>query len=418
MVRVKISKQRLEQMQYFEKVDTSNDPSTVENRRNLVIGVEEKNTGNISMGAGFSSVDKLVGFVEVTQGNFDLFNPPYFTGGGQKARLRVQYGTRRQDYILGFTEPWFLGRRLRFDSEVYYRELNYFSDSFTQTQAGGKVGLTRQLPYNFVGGVNYTLENIKIDFSDAYRAQYPLTGPQPILLQEEGSRLLSRVGFSLAHDTRNSVTLPTRGHRVELNPEIVGGPFGGDVDFYKLELRGAQYWNPARYFDEGGIWRDVFDGHVLELSGRVGVVEAYGRGDRGNTARVPLFDRFFLGGLYSLRGFDYREVGPRDELTLEPIGGNTYWFGSAEYSIPIIERLRIAAFYDVGMVYQKSFSFEQTTYLDGSSSGAYNDNIGFGIRLNLPIGPLRLDYGIPITRDKFSGSGGRFQFGVGYTRDF
>lgn len=418
MVRVKVSKLRLEQMQYFEKVDTSNDPSTVENRRNLIIGVEEKNTGNISMGAGFSSVDKLVGFVEVTQGNFDLFNPPYFTGGGQKARLRIQYGTRRQDYVIGFTEPWFLGRRLRFDSELYYRELNYYSDNFTQTQAGGRVGLTRQLPFNFVAGVNYTLENIKVDFSDTYKLQYPLTGPQPILLEEEGSRLLSRVGFTLAHDTRNSVTLPTRGHRIELNPEIVGGPFGGDVDFYKLELRAAQYWNPARYFDEGGIWRDVFDGHVLEMSGRVGVVETYGRGDRGNTSRVPLFDRFFLGGLYSLRGFDYREVGPRDELTLEPIGGNTYWFGSAEYSIPIIERLRIAAFYDAGMVFKKSYSFDPTTYSDGSSSGVYNDNIGFGIRLNLPIGPLRLDYGIPITRDKFSGSGGRFQFGVGYTRDF
>lgn len=418
MVRVKISKQRLEQMQYFEKVDTSNDPTTVENRRNLVIGVEEKNTGNISVGAGFSSVDKLVGFVEVTQGNFDLFNPPYFTGGGQKARLRIQYGTRRQDYLLGFTEPWFLGRRLRFDSEVYYRELNYFSDNFTQIQAGGRMGLTRQLPFNFVAGVNYTLENIEIDFSDAYRAQYPLSGPQPVLLQEEGSRLFSRVGFTLAHDTRNNVTLPTRGHRIELNPELVGGPFGGDVDFYKLELRAAQYWNPARHFDEGGIWRDIFDGHVLELSGRAGVVEAYGRGDQGNKTRVPLSDRYFLGGLYSLRGFDYRDVGPRDELTLEPIGGNTYWFASAEYSIPIIERLRLAAFYDAGMVFRDSFSFTPTTYLDGSSTGSYNDNIGFGIRLNLPIGPLRLDYGIPMTKDKFSGSSGRFQFGVGYTRDF
>ncbi len=418
MVRVKISKQRLEQMQYFEKVETSNEPTTVDNRRNLVIGVEEKNTGNISVGAGFSSVDKLVGFVEVTQGNFDLFNPPYFTGGGQKARLRVQYGTRRQDYLLGFTEPWFLGRRLRLDSELYYRELNYFSDNFTQTQVGGRVGLTRQLPFNFVAGVNYTLENIEIDFSDAYRAQYPLAGPQPVLLQEEGSRLFSRVGFTLAHDTRNSVTLPNRGHRIELNPEVVGGPFGGDVDFYKLELRAAQYWGPARHFDEGSTWRDVFDGHVLELSGRAGVVEAYGRGDLGNKTRVPLSDRFFLGGLYSLRGFDYRDVGPRDELTLEPIGGNTYWFASAEYSIPIIERLRIAAFYDAGMVYRDSFSFKPTTYLDGSSTGSFNDNVGFGIRLNLPIGPLRLDYGIPITKDKFSGSSGRFQFGVGYTRDF
>lgn len=420
MVRVKVSKQRLEQMGYFEKVDTSNDPTSVENRRNLVIGVEEKNTGNIALGAGFSSVDALVGFVEVTQGNFDLFNPPYFTGGGQKARLRLQYGTRRQDYILGFTEPWFLGRRLRLDTELFFRELNYYSDNFTQTQMGGRVGLTKQLPFNLTAGITYTLENIDIEFSDYYKAQFPPGTPQPVLLQEEGARLVSRLGLSLAHDTRNSVTLPTRGHRVEFNPELVGGPLGGDVDFFKLELRGAQYWTPARLFSEGSVWRDIFDGHVLELSGRIGVAEPYGRGDRGNTERVPLFDRFFLGGLYSLRGYDYREVGPKDEFSpdLEPIGGKTYWFGAVEYSIPIIERLRIAFFYDAGMVYEHSFDFTPYKYADGSTTGIYNDNVGIGLRLNLPIGPLRLDYGIPMTSDKYNGGSGKFQFGVGYTRDF
>ena len=86
-----------------------------------------------------------------------------------------------------------------------------------------------------------------------------------------------------------------------------------------------------------------------------------------------------------------------------------------EINLPLV---RIAAFYDAGMVYRDSFSFKPTTYRDGSSTGSFNDNVGFGIRLNLPIGPLRLDYGIPVTKDKFSGSSGRFQFGVGYTRDF
>lgn len=439
MVRVKISKQRLEQMQYFEKVDTKPADTTIDNRKNLVIGVEEKNTGNIAVGAGFSSVDSIVGFVEVTQGNFDLFNPPYFTGGGQKARVRAQYGSQRQDYIAGFTEPWFLGRRLRLDTEVYYRQLNYLSDNYTQTQVGGRLGLTKQLPFDLTAGFNYTLESIGIKFSDSYKAQYPKTivtttystnalvittnsvtnpGPQPQLLGEEGNRLISRLDFSLAHDTRNSALLPTRGHRVELAPEIVGGPLGGNVDFYKLELRAAQYWTPQRLAPPSSVWQDILEGHVLELAGKVGVVDAYGDGDRGQKGRVPLFDRWYLGGLYSLRGYKYRQIGPIDELTGEPLGGKTYWFGSAEYSIPIIERLRFALFYDAGMVYQNAYSFTPTKYSNGSSSGIYSDNFGFGIRLNLPIGPLRLDYGIPLTHDKFSGNGGKFQFGVGYTRDF
>jgi outer membrane protein insertion porin family len=129
----------------------------------------------------------------------------------------------------------------------------------------------------------------------------------------------------------------------------------------------------------------------------------------GDATRVPLFDRWYLGGLYSLRGYKYRHVGPKDYIG-EPIGGGTYWFGTAEYSLPIIERLRFAMFYDVGNVYSGAYDY--------SHLNKYNDNWGIGLRINLPIGPLRLDYGIPITHDESSDGGGKFNFGVGYQRDF
>src|SRR5262249_20744722 len=112
MVRVKVSKQRLEGLQYFEKVDTRPEGTDVPNRKNLIVGVDEKNTGNFTLGAGFSSVDSIVGFAEISQGNFDLFHPPTFTGGGQKFRLRIQLGTQRKDFVISFVEPWFLGRKL------------------------------------------------------------------------------------------------------------------------------------------------------------------------------------------------------------------------------------------------------------------------------------------------------------------
>ena len=112
----------------------------------------------------------------------------------------------------------------------------------------------------------------------------------------------------------------------------------------------------------------------------------------------------------------YRGVSPREpgSGTKEPIGGDTYWFGSVEYSLPIIERLRIAAFYDIGEVRLSSYS---------ADFSKYNDNWGVGLRLNLPIGgpqgmPLRLDYGIPIHHDKFNGSSGKFQFSAGFERPF
>jgi len=136
---------------------------------------------------------------------------------------------------------------------------------------------------------------------------------------------------------------------------------------------------------------------------------------------VPFYDRYYLGGLYSLRGFKYRNVSPREtpsaiypDLVNEPIGGDSYWFSSVEYSIPLLEKdngpsVRFALFYDVGSVGENTYSF----------SGNFNDDYGLGLRLDIPhLGPLRLDYGIPITHDQYNGAGGQFQFTVGYTRGF
>ena len=390
MVGVKLSKKRLEGLDYFSKVDTQNEPTDVPNRKNLVIGVEEKNTGNFTVGAGFSSVDSIVGFAELSQGNFDLFNPPYFTGGGQKFRLRTQIGTERQDYQMSFIEPWFLDRKLALGVDLYHRDLGFLSDVYDQTQTGARLSLTRALGSDFlIGSVSYTIENVGIDITDRANAS-------PTILDEEGNRLVSKIGTSIAYDTRNSTFLPNGGQRTELLTELAGGPLGADTDYFRVEMKTAWYF------------KGFAEGHVLELSGRTGVVQNYGSSDR-----VPLFDRWFLGGMYSLRGFKYREVGPKDG-TGEPLGGETYWFGSAEYSIPIIDRLRGAFFYDAGMVYRSAFRYTQDIY----NTGMYNDNVGIGLRLNLPIGPLRLDYGIPITHDPSNGGSGRFNFGVGYTREF
>lgn len=412
MVRVNASTNILTGLNYFEKINAQVEPTDVPDRKNLVISLQERNTGNFQIGAGFSSIDAVVGFAEVTQGNFDLFNPPYFTGGGQKFRLRTQIGTKRQDYILSFVEPWFLGQRLSLSVDLYHREISYLSDLYDQTQTGVRLGLTKALPYNFEAGVSYTIENIGIHFGDSVknptiiRTEGPGRGSTTIinppsasdeLLLEEGNRLVSKVGASLAHDTRNSPLLPNKGQRSEILGQLAGGPFGGDSDFYKLEFRTSWYF------------KGFSQGHVLEVLGRTGVVQEYGDSDR-----VPLFDRYFLGGLDTLRGYRYRRVSPRD-INGEPIGGNTYWLGSAEYSIPIIERLRFALFYDIGNVYPKAYSYDTQRIGDPF----YSDNWGVGIRLNIPnLGPLRLDYALPITREDRNSGSGRFQFGVGFTRDY
>ena len=398
MVRVKISKQRLEGLQYFSKVEAEPEPTDppIAGKKNLLISVEEQNTGNFSIGAGISSVDSLVGFAEVSQANFDLFHPPSFTGGGQKIRLRVQIGTQRQDYELSYTEPWFLDRKLTLGVDLYRHQLNFESPNslYDETRTGAKVGLTRALGSDFlIGNVYYNVEDVGISLNQS--ATNPFVAPlgiPPAIQKEAGDHFFQRIGGSLAYDTRNSVQLPNHGQRTELSGEFTTG----DKTFYKSELHSAWYF-PG-----------FLKGHVLEAVGAGGVANSLDGGD------VPFYDRYYLGGMYTLRGFKFRDVSPREGDFIEPIGGDNYWYGSLEYSVPIIEKeggvsLRFALFYDIGAVGVSSYDF----------SSAYDDNWGVGLRMNIPhLGPLRLDYGIPITTDKYNGSSGQFQFGVGYTHGF
>ena len=404
MVRVKLSKQRLEGLGYFESVETRPESFDAPGRKNLIVDVDEKTTGHVSLGAGFSSVDSLVGIAEYNEGNFQA---PWFRGGGQKFRLKVTVGTVRQDYELTFIEPWFLGRKLQFSFDLFYRDYAFLSpnDLYTETRGGAKVGFERALGSDFLkGGVSYSVQNVGIALAGGAN-QYPAysfkEGNVPnAILDTTGSHILSTGGASLAYDTRNSVKLPNKGQRTELITQLTGGPLGGSYSFYKLEIHSGHYF-PG-----------FLPGHVLELVGRAGVVEEFAK-----SPDVPFFERYYLGGLTSMRGFKYRYISPRQNPNIpdnEPIGGDTFWFGSAEYSIPIFEQergvgVRFALFYDIGSVGANPYNL---------NFDRYSDNWGLGLRLNLPIGPLRLDYGIPLHHDQYSSKSGKFQFGVGWERPF
>jgi outer membrane protein insertion porin family len=396
-VRVDRSAERLKNLGYFSKVETTPEPTEVPNRKDLVINLEEQRTGSVTFGAGFSSIDSLIGFVEVTQGNFDLFNWPNFTGGGQKLRIRAQVGLKRQDYILSFTEPWFLDQRLSLGVDVFHRTSGFLSSQFNEERTGGALRLEKALSEFIRGQVQYSIQAITENVDRTASAE---------LRSQNGSNLRSAMEWSLVYDARDSVFLTTRGNRTELSAEVAGGPLGGTISLYKLNAKTTFYF-------------PFFNKHVLEILGAAGVVDVFGasRGDGPfvNDATppflnvhkvddVPIYDRYFLGGANTLRGFSYRQVGPKDP-TGEPLGGNTYANGTAEYSFPIVERVRGAVFYDVGNVWLNSYEF---------NIGDLKSDVGVGIRLNLPIGPVRLDYGYPVQTDKQTGTAGKIQFSVGY----
>jgi len=376
-VRVDITKKRLDNLGYFAKVETYPEETDIPGRKDLTIQVQEKRTGSLSFGGGFSTVDQLVGFAELTQGNFDLFNWPSFTGGGQKFRLRIQYGTQRRDFLLSLTEPYFLDRRLALSGQLFYTEANYLSAQYDQRNYGFMTELRKPINAYVYATLGYQLQDVDIFNVDPSASDF--------ILSQAGSTLESKIFGSVVLDSRDNVLLSHRGQRITFSPYITGGPLGGDTQIYGLDLEGSQYFH---------LPKDL----ILVINGEIATVSQWGSG-----TEVPIYERLFLGGSNNLRGFPFREVGPQDENG-EPVGGQSMSRATVELTFPIIEKARGAVFYDTGFVNSSAWSF-------GFNHIA--SDIGVGLRLDLPIGPLRLDYGYPIQRDGYNG-GGHFNFNVGY----
>jgi outer membrane protein insertion porin family len=372
------SENRLKNLGYFKFVNAVPQDTADPAKYDIAFEVEEQKTGNLMVGAGFSSIDNVIGFVELAQGNFDLFNwPP--VGGGEKMKLRGTVGSKRRDIESSFVEPWFLDRKLALGVDLFQHDERYSRDYYLR-DTGGNISLGKALgTYNRLNLI-YGLQN--------YNVYHVATNASETIRQEEGNRLKSSVTLELVRDTRDSVFVPTRGMRSSVSAEFAGGPLGGDTDIYKFTAQ-ASWYHPVIYE------------HVLNIRGWWSSVDHY-----GNSDRVPIFDRIFLGGARTLRGFKYRYVGPKDQNG-EPVGGDTGGYLSFEYTIPIVEKVRYATFYDVGMAYPEAFD---------NSWNNLNSDWGMGFRFDIPGFPMRLDYAWPILHDEFNDrKNGRFQFSLGYS---
>jgi len=375
--RVQRSERRLSNLGFFDTVRVLPEPTPDKSERDLVFNVAEKRTGQFMVGAGFSSVDNLIGFMELSQGNFDLFGWPYFTGGGQKLRLRAQIGSTQTDYALSFTEPWFMNRRLSLGFDLYRRERDYSEYDLKTT--GVAIRLGKALPFASRINLQYEIESTKItDISDTntyfYLDSYDFetgTGvPYSFASEEDGVK--SALTLSLTQDTRDNPFVPTRGSKLTLRYTVAGGPLGFDYDFYNTGLRTTTYI-------------PLWFGHVLNLRSRFEFVETF-----GDTDEVPLGERLFLGGGQTLRGFRYRDVGPKvirpvegsDAYYDRPLGGRSLFMANAEYTIPIITGIRLGFFYDTGNVWSERYKVDL---------GDLASSAGLGLRLDVPGFPIRID---------------------------
>jgi outer membrane protein insertion porin family len=382
--KLRLSKQRLKDLGYFEDVGYDIEDTDQEDYKDLVVQVKEAKTGSFSFGGGYSTVDKLVGFVEVEQKNFDISNWSSFSGGGQDIRLRAQIGSSQRNFLLSFTEPWLFDHPISAGFDGYYTEnLKDGSTGFSYDQktVGGDVRLGKSFNDHLSVGTVYRLEHITISNLDS--------NVSAALAEQAGSSLVSSVGLSITHDYLDSKLSPTKGLIITNNADIAGGPLGGDKNFYRVQTSGAFYY-PIKIHDVTT---------VIEFSGRTGIVQAY-----PDTRDVPIFERYFTGGQDSIRGYDERTVGPLDPNTNDAVGGEALLLGSVEYTVPIIEIIKGAVFFDTGNVWDKVKNY---------GTGGLKSGTGVGLRVKTPIGPIKLDYGIPLNKQPGQNKkSGKFYFSV------
>ena len=378
-VDVETTRQRLQGLNYFSNVVAEGSPSSQDGYRDINIIVDEKNTGQLSFGLGFSSIDSIVGYINVEETNFDVSNPWGFRGGGQRFGLNLRAGSETQDFKISLTEPWFLGRRLSLGSEIFYKGAQNLSDQYDQRNVGGALFLRKPLSNRSYLSVDLRYEKIRVDVeSDVSK--------KSLFQQFDGKFTRPALSFNYVYDSRNALQTPRKGHKIDTGVTTILDALGGDSDSFIFNVSGAKFWN---------LWYDS----ILELGGSIDMVETSG-------GVTPIYDRQFLGGARNLRGFEYRDVGPRDPKTKDVIGGDSAGYATVEWSFPLVSTVRGAVFYDAGVVNLDSFDFDVSDY--------YSD-AGFGLRMNLPFGPIALDYAFPLeSPDPEADKGGQFNFYVDY----
>ena len=359
------SYRRIRTLGFFDELDIQTIPTKADNQFDLDLIVAERLTGQISLGAGYSSEDHMIGTFEVTQGN--LF------GLGQRLSASAEMGGERQTYNLSFTEPYVFDKPLMAGFRLYYEIKEY--DQYTRSSRGGDINFGFPLPKNFRIYTNYNYEKVNIyDIDDDIIAKGStgenLSVFEESLLDAEGMTYSSSIMVAFSRDSRDDRFRPTSGSMNRLAFKYAGGLLGGDNWFYTISLDSG--WHTSLPW-----WR-----FVLSLHGNMTYAGEHGGRD------LPVFERLYCGGANTVRGYSHRGIGPTDKEG-DPIGGNKRAVFNLEMHFPIYEAMSGLLFFDAGNVYDE----EQEFFSRSLRMGA-----GFGMRIYTPIGPMRLDWGYKLLR--------------------
>lgn len=393
-VLIQRAKRRLEKLDYFEKVDISTVPGSEPDQVVLVVDLVEKSTGEFSIGAGYTTGGETPG--PTVEGSITERN---FLGRGQYIRIGAGGGKNSRDFNLSFTEPYFLGRRIAAGFDVFKSTRNF--DHYDSETVGGTVrfglpiteSITTQLAYN-IAQEKYKLDK---NCDDGTGNPLPTCNVSQAIVQgvHESPWLKSSVSGALIYNTIDDMKNPHSGIYANFGTEFAG--LGGDAKFMKFTARGSYYQTISEEWDLVGL-----------VSAGAGHIMGYGSGD------LRIFDHFQSNDRM-IRGFEYGGIGPVATGTSgDHLGGTTYFNASveAQFPLPVVPEslgLRGAVFADAATLYGSKV---EAAYVNQSTTGMkWRASVGVGLMWASPFGPLRLDYAIPVMKEK-TDDVQEFNFGI------
>ncbi len=362
---IKRSYQRINNLNFFESVDITPSPRTEDQEIDINVDIKEKMTGMLSLGGGYSSVDKFMVMGEITQTN--LF------GKGLYLKLKADLSARRTNYSISLSDPWFMDKPISASISVYNEILEF--PEYDKKATGGSIGFGKEFSEYVAGQISYNLENVEItDVSDDASA---------IVVDQKGEKITSSISPSIWKDTTDSRIDPSTGYKHALYTTIAG--LGGDNYFVKSVVDSI-WFHPAP-------WKTTFS-----IRGRAGIAAGF------NDEKLPLYERFYLGGISTIRGLGFGEGGPRHDNG-EKKGGNYEFILNTELIFPLLEDLKLkgVVFVDYGGAFDEDDDF-------GLSDMRHT--YGFGFRWQSPFGPLRLEWGFN-PDPKYEESDNKIEFSMG-----
>lgn len=372
--KIEESRRRLKNLGFFENADISNTPGTAPDTTIVNVEVKEQPTGEVSVGAGYSTTEGAIGDFGIREKNF--------LGRGQDLAARFSISFRTQQIDASFTDPYFLDSNILAGIDLFNIRRDFSSESsFRQVSTGGTLRAGYQVIGNLRQSWHYTLREDTVDnVSDS---------ASTFIKDQAGSALTSAVGQELTYDVRDNRFDPTSGYFLRLSNDLAG--LGGNVRYMRSRVSGAYYY-------------PIVDQWIASVAGEAGYINELGK-------HVRIVDRFFLGG-DSLRGFATSGVGPRDSITGDALGGLRYYTGTAELSFPLGLPKEFGI---VGKLFGEAGTLTKVDETGSNvvDSGDIRASFGFGIAWRSPFGPIRVDLAKAIKKDSIDRTEiFRFSFGT------